>query len=144
MHKTAVEFDGIDGHLRFDEIEQCKMSLSMQEVFHIYEKDMELITKLNFEISELNAGKELAYSDGEFIKSSWSCSLDVRFQKKMCSGPTTVSLSQFAVARQIDELSKNIELSLKQKISKSPTFSIALGKNTDFSNTVQLVFWLSH
>ena len=110
------------------------MSLSMQEVFHIYEKDMELITKLNFEISELNAGKELA----------WSCSLDVCFQKKMCSGPTTVSLSRFTVGRQIDELLKNIELSLKQKISKSSAFSIALGKNTDVSNTVQLVFWLSH
>ena len=40
----------------------------------------------------------------------WSCSLGVCFQKKMCSGGTTVSLSQFAVARRIDDLSKNIEL----------------------------------
>ena len=29
---------------------------------------MELITKLSFEVSELIAEKEIAYSDGEFIK----------------------------------------------------------------------------
>ena len=47
------------------------------------------------------------------LRNVWSCSLDVRFQKKMCSGGTTVSLSQFAVAGRIDDLSENIELSLK-------------------------------
>ena len=41
--KHAVEFDGIDSQLPFDEIEQFKMFLSMQEVFHAYEKYTELL-----------------------------------------------------------------------------------------------------
>ena len=40
----------------------------MQEVFHAYEKNTELITKLSFEISQLIAEKEIAYRDGEFIR----------------------------------------------------------------------------
>ena len=44
--KHPAKFDGIEGQSRFDEIEQFKMSLSMHQAFHAYEKDTELITKL--------------------------------------------------------------------------------------------------
>ena len=57
MHKHAAKFNGIEGQLRFDEIEQFKKSLSMQEISHAYEKDAELVTKLIFEISEVIADK---------------------------------------------------------------------------------------
>ena len=40
----------------------------MQDVFHAYEKNPELVTKLSFEISEIIAEKGKAYSDGKFIK----------------------------------------------------------------------------
>ena len=43
--KHVFKFDGIDGQLLFDKIEQFKKSLSIQKVFHAYEKDTELITK---------------------------------------------------------------------------------------------------
>ena len=52
--KHAAKFDGNEGQLRFDKIEQFKMSLSMQELFHVHEKDTELTTKLSLEISKLN------------------------------------------------------------------------------------------
>ena len=51
-----------------------------------------------------------------------------------------VSLLQFTVARRIDDLLKNMQHSLKQKVSKYFAFSIALGKSTDISDTTQLVF----
>ena len=138
--KHEVKFDGIEGQFRFDEIEQFKMSLSIQEVFHAHAKDNELITKLSFEISELIAEKEIVYSDGEFIRIVWSCSPDVCFQKNMCGGAITVSLSRFAVARRFFEKYRIF----KQKISKCSAFSIALGKSKDVSDTAQLVFRLSH
>ena len=43
--KHASKFDGIDGQLQFDKIEQFKKSLSRQKVFHAHEKDTELIAK---------------------------------------------------------------------------------------------------
>ena len=43
--KHVFKLDGIDGQLLFDKIEQFKKSLSIQKVFHAYEKDTELITK---------------------------------------------------------------------------------------------------
>ena len=66
--KHAAKFDGIEGQLRFDEIEQFKKSLIMQEGLHAYEKDTELVTELNFEISQAIVEKGKAYSNGEFIK----------------------------------------------------------------------------
>ena len=40
--KHTTKFDGIKGQLQFDELEQFKKSLSMQEIFHAYEKGTEL------------------------------------------------------------------------------------------------------
>ena len=51
--KHAAEFDGIEGQLRFDKTKQFKNSLNMQEVFHAYVKDTELVTKLSFAIFEV-------------------------------------------------------------------------------------------
>ena len=50
--KHAAKFDSIGGQLRFDETEQFKKSLKVQEVFHAYEKYIELVTKLSFEVSK--------------------------------------------------------------------------------------------
>lgn len=52
------------------------------------------------------------------------------------------SLSRFTVARRIDDLSENIEVSLKQRISKCSAFSIALDESTDLSDTAQLVVFI--
>ena len=41
--KHAAKFDGIEGQLWFNKMEQFKKSLNMQEVFHAYEKDTELV-----------------------------------------------------------------------------------------------------
>ena len=46
--KHASKFDGINGQLRFDKIEQFKKSLSMQKVIHAYENDTELITRQKY------------------------------------------------------------------------------------------------
>ena len=61
--KHASKFDGIESQLLFDKIEQFK-NLSMQEMFHAYAKDTELVTKLSFKIFEVIAEKGRAYSVG--------------------------------------------------------------------------------
>ena len=53
----------------------------MQEIFHAYEKDTELVTELNFEISEVIAEKEKCL-----------------FPEKKC-GVEQLSLSRFIEAR---------------------------------------------
>ena len=55
-----------------------------------------------------------------------------------------LNLFQFTLARRINNLLEDIELSLKQKISKCLAFSIALDENTEISDTKQLVFQLSY
>ena len=59
------------------------MSLSMQEVFHVYKKDKKLIAKFSFEISRLIAKKNsLAYSDDEFIKNGLKLFIRRTFPEK--------------------------------------------------------------
>uniref|UniRef100_H2ZD91 Uncharacterized protein n=1 Tax=Ciona savignyi TaxID=51511 RepID=H2ZD91_CIOSA len=53
-----------------------------------------------------------------------------------------ISLSRFTMARRIDDLSENIEASLKDRISKCSAFSIALDESTDVSDTAQLVVFI--
>ena len=53
-----------------------------------------------------------------------------------------ISLSRFTVACRIDDLSENIKVSLKDRISKCSALSIALDENTDSSNTAQLVVFI--
>ena len=51
--KHPSKFDGIEGQLQFDKIEKFKKSSNMQDVFHAYEKDIELVKELSFEISKV-------------------------------------------------------------------------------------------
>ena len=53
-----------------------------------------------------------------------------------------ISLSRFTVARRIDDLSENIKVSLKDRISKCSALSIALDESTDLSDTAQLVVFI--
>ena len=46
-----------------------------------------------------------------------------------------ISLSRFTVARRIDDLSENIKVSQKDRISKCSALSIALDESTDLSDT---------
>ena len=86
---------------------------------------------MRFEISEVIAEKGKAYSDGEVIKNCLEL-----FPKKKCV-VDQLSLSRFTVARRIDKLSKNNELSLKQNISKCSAFSNALEESKEVNDTVQ-------
>ena len=95
------------GQLRFDEIERFKKSLSMQEIFHTYEKDTELVIELNFEISEVIAEKEKLYSEVKLVKNCLELFIKCLFPEKKC-GVEQLSLSRFIEARRIDDLSKNI------------------------------------
>ena len=50
----------------------------MQEVFHAYEKDTELVTELNFDISEVILTVMV-----NSLRIVWSCLLDMRPEKKV-------------------------------------------------------------
>ena len=140
--KHSASYDSIVGQLRVDKMHQLKKSLSkQQEVFHGYKKDTELVTKLSFKISEAIAEKGKPYSDGEFIKNCLEIfTTNVSPEKKNLV--EQISLSRFTVARRIDDLSENIKVSLKDRISKCSALSIALDESTDLSDTAQLVVFI--
>uniref|UniRef100_H2YP50 SPIN-DOC-like zinc-finger domain-containing protein n=1 Tax=Ciona savignyi TaxID=51511 RepID=H2YP50_CIOSA len=81
------------------------------------------------------------FDDGEFIKSCLEIFIEnVSPEKKNLV--EQISLSRFTMARRIDDLSENIEASLKDRISKCSAFSIALDESTDVSDTAQLVVFI--
>ena len=140
--KHSASYDSIVGQSRVDKMQQLKKSLSKQEeVFHGYKKNNELVTKLSFEIAEAIAEKGKPYSDGEFIENCLEIFIEnVSPEKKNLV--EQINLSRFTVARRIDDLSENIEVSLKNRISKCSAFSIALDESTDLSDTAQLVVFI--
>ena len=141
--KHSASYDSIVGQSRVDKMRQLKKSSlgKQQEIFHGYKKDNELVTKLSFKIAEAIAEKGKPYSDGEFIKNCLEIFIkNVSPEKKNLV--EQVSLSRFAVARRVDDLSENIEVSLKDRISKCSAFSIVLDESTDLSDTAQLVVFM--
>ena len=109
-----------------------------QKVFYGYKKEIELGAKLSFKISDAIAEKGMPYSDNEFIKNYLKMFIEnVTPDRKYLV--EQICLSRFTVARRINDLFKNIKLSLKKRISKCSAFSIALDKSTDLSDTSQLV-----
>ena len=52
------------------------------------------------------------------------------------------SLSRFAISRRTNDLSDNINETLKQRLKSYAAFSLALDESTDISNTAQLVIFI--
>ena len=112
--KHFASYDSIVGQSRVDKMQQLKKSLSkQQEVFHGYKKDNELVTKLSIKIAEAIAEKGKPYRDGEFINCLEIFIENVSPEKKNLV--EQISLSRFTVARRIDDLSENIEVSPKRQ-----------------------------
>ena len=114
-----------------------KNSLSkQQEVFHGY-KETEFGAKLSFKITEAIVEKGKPYSDGESIKNCFKIFIkNVSPDRKYLMEQRR--LSRFTAARRIDDLFENIEVSLKERISKCSAFGIGLDESTYLSDTAQL------
>ncbi|XP_076284494.1 general transcription factor II-I repeat domain-containing protein 2-like [Lasioglossum baleicum] len=97
--------------------------------------------RANYLVSQIFAKKMKPFYDGEMVKECLLAIADAAFpnQKDIIS---KISLSRFTVARRIDELSENIEESLRKHISKLEWISLAVDESCDNNDTAQLAAFL--
>ncbi|XP_065660386.1 general transcription factor II-I repeat domain-containing protein 2A-like [Hydra vulgaris] len=119
--KHAVSYDKFKGQFRIDKIELLKKTfLAQQSVMKTKVISSYSATKIRFLMAEAIAKKG----------------------KPFCPEKTPtvedLSLSHQTIARRVEYLSKNIELSLKEKLNKCEAYSLALDESTDRGDTAQL------
>ncbi|XP_065675641.1 general transcription factor II-I repeat domain-containing protein 2A-like [Hydra vulgaris] len=138
--KHAVSYDKFKGQFRIDKIELLKKTfLAQQSVMKTKVISSYSATKISFLMAEAIAKSGKPFCTGDLLKNCLKI-----FCKEICPEKTPtvedLSLSHQTIARRVEDLSKNIELSLKEKLNKA--YSLALDESTDRGDTAQLAIFI--
>ena len=140
--KHAVSYDKFKGQFRIDKIELLKKTFpAQQSVMKTKVISSYSATKMSFLMAEAIAKSGKPFCTGDLLKNCLKI-----FCKEICPEKTPtvedLSLSHQTIARRVEDLSKNIELSLKEKLNKCEAYSLALDESTDRGDTAQLAIFI--
>ncbi|XP_047140945.1 general transcription factor II-I repeat domain-containing protein 2A-like [Hydra vulgaris] len=140
--KHAATYDKFKGQFRVDKVELLKKNfIGQQSIMKSKVISSYSATKISFLIAENIAKSGQPFSTGDLIKNSIKqfcnevCPEKIQFAEDL-------SLSHQTIARRVEDLSKNIELALKEKLCKCEAYSLALDESTDRSDTAQLAIFI--
>ncbi|KAI6652455.1 General transcription factor II-I repeat domain-containing protein 2A-like [Oopsacas minuta] len=140
--KHADTFDTLTGQVRIDRVNLLKDSInSQQSFFKAVKLSSETATKISFLITEAIAKSGKPLSEGEFVKDCLDIFTSVACPNKK-SIVESISLSHQTVARRVDDLSSNIEISLIKRLNACKFYNLALDESTDVSDTAQLTIFV--
>ncbi|KAI6655302.1 General transcription factor II-I repeat domain-containing protein 2A-like [Oopsacas minuta] len=140
--RHADTFDTLTGQVRIDRVNLLKDSInSQQSFFKAVKLSSETATKISFLITEAIAKSGKPLSEGEFVKDCLDIFASVACPDKK-SIVESISLSHQTVARRVDDLSSNIEISLIKRLNACKFYSLALDESTDVSDTAQLAIFV--
>ncbi|XP_065668179.1 general transcription factor II-I repeat domain-containing protein 2A-like [Hydra vulgaris] len=121
--KHAVSYDKFKGQFRIDKIELLKETfLAQQSVMKTKVISSYSATKISFLLAEAIAKSEICPKKTPTVED--------------------LSLSHQTIARRVEDLSENIELSLIEKLNKCEAYSLALDESTDRGDTAQLAIFI--
>ena len=140
--KHAVSYDKFKGQFRIDKIELLKKTfLAQQSVMKTKVISSYSATKISFLMAEAIAKSGKPFCTGDLLKNCLKI-----FCKEICPEKTPtvedLSLSHQTIARRVEDLSKNVVLSLKEKLNKCEAYSLALDESTDRGDTAQLAIFI--
>uniref|UniRef100_A0AAG5D2H1 SPIN-DOC-like zinc-finger domain-containing protein n=1 Tax=Anopheles atroparvus TaxID=41427 RepID=A0AAG5D2H1_ANOAO len=127
---------------RVQKFEAMNRSVSAQRnLFVNIKSENESITKTSLRIAHLIAKHGKPFTDSELIKSCL-----VMAAEELCPEKKklfeTIPLSARTTVRRIEEISNDIEVQLKQKVSKFQWFSLTIDESTDVTDTAQLLIFI--
>ncbi|XP_004213339.2 general transcription factor II-I repeat domain-containing protein 2-like [Hydra vulgaris] len=140
--KHAATYDKFKGQFRVAKVELLKKNfIGQQSIMKSKVISSYSATKISFLIAENIAKSGQPFSTGDLIKNSIKqfcnevCPEKIQFAEDL-------SLSYQTIARRVEDLLKNIELALKEKLCKCEAYSLALDESTDRSDTAQLAIFI--
>ncbi|XP_065651049.1 general transcription factor II-I repeat domain-containing protein 2A-like [Hydra vulgaris] len=139
---TTDYFVHEQSQFRIDKIKLLKKTfLAQQSVMKTKVISSYSATKISFLMAEAIAKSGKPFCTGDLLKNCLKI-----FCKEICPEKTPtvedLNLSHQTIARRVEDLSKNIELSLKEKLNKCEAYSLALDESTDRSDTAQLAIFI--
>ena len=140
-HHSGV-YGKLEGSVRELKVKKLMEQLKGQRfMFNKIRTDSEKAVRCSFLISQTIAQTMKPYSDGNFVK---NCLSDVA--KEMCPKMSEefkkISLSRWTISRRIDELAGDICETLKDKVKKFISWSLAIDESTDEKDTAQLAIFI--
>jgi hypothetical protein len=114
--KHATKFASLQGQVCTDKLNFLKKSLkSQQSVFKEVSEDAESYVKAGYIIAQKIAKRSKPFSDGEFVKECLVAAAEVVCPNK-ADVFKNISLSRMTVTRRVEELTLNVEETLKTKL----------------------------
>ena len=140
--KHETEYQTFNEERRKTKIEELTKAIRSQQASlqkHVVKTGT--CTKVSYLIAEKLAKKGKPLVDGELIKECIVIAFNEYCPDKVNLVIETC-LSHQTIGRRIDDLSDNIEGTLKDKLSACVLYSLALDESTDQSDTAQLVIFI--
>ncbi|KAI6653946.1 General transcription factor II-I repeat domain-containing protein 2A-like [Oopsacas minuta] len=140
--KHADKFNTRTSQVRIDRVNLLKDSINSQQFFFkVVKLSSETATKISFLITEAIAKNGKPLFEEEFVKDCLDIFASVTCPDKK-SIVESISLSYQTVARRVDDLSSNIEISLIERLNAYKFYNLALDESTDVSDTAQLAIFV--
>ncbi|XP_067391997.1 general transcription factor II-I repeat domain-containing protein 2-like [Emydura macquarii macquarii] len=125
-HQTYMSYTGVEREQKVKQM--TTILLAQQQYFSCAKKTQENATIASYEVAQLIAQHEKAFSDGEFIKQCLTKVAGIMCPEKSQEFDS-VSLSRNTVVRRIEDLSANIKHQLSDKTCAFDFYSIASVSN---------------
>lgn len=140
--KHSSKYGTLQGQMRKDKVHEFEKRLAgQQKLFRKATTEADISVHVSYLVSKILAKRMKAFSDGEVVKECLQAVAGVAFPEKK-EIISKISLSRFTVGRRVDDMSKNIEDTLKCRAACFKWFSVALDESTDVSDTAQLVVFI--
>jgi hypothetical protein len=98
-------------------------------------------TRVSYDVSLLLAKRMKPFSDGDFVKDCLIAAVKTICPERI-EAFQNISLSSRTVCRRIEEMSNDVQDSMKSTLSKLVVFSLALDESTDVKDTAQLAIFI--
>src|SRR5277367_463258 len=140
--KHDGQYNTLQGQFRKDKVASLQKNLAQQQ--GLFTSNTELsknAVHASFSVAQISAKRGKPFSDGEIVKECLEAVADVMFPEKK-RDISKISLSRFTMGRRVEDMSSDIEETLKSKTSAFEWFSLAVDESTDINDTAQLAVFI--
>ena len=140
--KHAADYNELNNDKRRKKIDQLKKAmLAEQSFFTRKSQESQCLTRASCNIAQLIAKSSRPFTDGDFVKECIQ-SICTKICPEKSSLFNKVPSSRMTIQRRVEDLAKDANEQLHDRLASCTSFSVALDESTDTTYTAQLLVYV--